>query len=303
MSPLMQRLLPSTWPVQAWRVWHAGILGSGIVAYLSADEDTYTLHQFSGYLFAGLAVARLGVALSPWAKGPLTLRRPALPPLAKLKTQRWTRPSVYSLLRPWMAVALVALLGLAGLSGIGADWLKVMEKPHEWLGEIMPWVVLAHLVIVVGLLAKRSVKGVAKGAASVGVIGALALGIAGFAPGAQAGEAHQSLLAELTKRAKAENPRFSGFDAKRGEALFTARHTANPELPSCTSCHTSDPRAPGKHAKTGRAIDPMAVSANPERFTDLKQFDKRFSRDCDTVMGRPCTAVEQGDFATFMINR
>ncbi|NCU21772.1 DUF1924 domain-containing protein, partial [Candidatus Falkowbacteria bacterium] len=31
--------------------------------------------------------------------------------------------------------------------------------------------------------------------------------------------------------------------------------------------------------------------------------DKRLGRDCETVLGRACTPLEQGDFVAFMLSR
>ncbi len=64
---------------------------------------------------------------------------------------------------------------------------------------------------------------------------------------------------------------------------------------SCTTCHTSDPRQPGK-TPAHRKVDPLAPAANPERFTDLKKVEKWFRRNCDDVFARECTAQEKGDF-------
>jgi hypothetical protein len=47
----------------------------------------------------------------------------------------------------------------------------------------------------------------------------------------------------------------------------------------------------------------MAVSANAARFTDARDVEKRFSRDCKNVLGRACTAAEKGDFITFLASR
>ena len=44
----------------------------------------------------------------------------------------------------------------------------------------------------------------------------------------------------------------------------------------------------------------MALSANPARFTDPAEVEKRFSRDCPNVLGRACTAEEKGDYITFL---
>jgi mono/diheme cytochrome c family protein len=93
----------------------------------------------------------------------------------------------------------------------------------------------------------------------------------------------------------------SGFSAQRGEALFRTKWSGgDPRTASCTACHTADPRQPGRNAKTGRPIDPVAVSANPRRFTDPATVEKQFTRDCKSVLGRECTPVEKGDYITFM---
>ena len=89
-------------------------------------------------------------------------------------------------------------------------------------------------------------------------------------------------------------------DAARGKALFTANHTGGkPDTPSCTTCHTNDPRKGGK-ARTGKAIEPMAPSANPARFTDTAKVDKWFGRNCNSVLGRDCTALEKADVIAWL---
>ena len=93
------------------------------------------------------------------------------------------------------------------------------------------------------------------------------------------------------------------FSAERGKAFFLAKHTGGkPNINSCTVCHTNNPRAPG-HTRTGKVIKPMAVSVNPERFTDPRKVAKWFRRNCRTVLGRECTAQEKGDFITFMMSQ
>src|ERR1700722_15208808 len=67
---------------------------------------------------------------------------------------------------------------------------------------------------------------------------------------ATAGESAQSLLDFYANEAKASDPGFSRFSAERGEHLFrTNFSTGKPETPSCTTCHTTDPRRPGKPAR------------------------------------------------------
>jgi len=86
----------------------------------------------------------------------------------------------------------------------------------------------------------------------------------------------------------------------RGQDLFLATHSGGkPDTPSCTTCHTDNPRAVGK-ARTGKAIDPMAPSANPARFTDSAKVEKWFGRNCDSVLGRACTPAEKADIVAWL---
>jgi hypothetical protein len=113
-----------------------------------------------------------------------------------------------------------------------------------------------------------------------------------------------AILTAYAKEAQAADPGFSGLSAERGRALYMGPHEGGAgEANACAACHTSDPRRPGQHVKTGRAIDPMAVSANPLRFTDARDVEKRFGRDCKNVLGRACTAREKGDFITFLASQ
>ncbi|MBW7849876.1 MAG: DUF1924 domain-containing protein [Rhodospirillales bacterium] len=129
------------------------------------------------------------------------------------------------------------------------------------------------------------------------------VGVCLFGGIAAAEPARDAILADYLNQARQADPGFTAFSAERGEALFKARHAHNPDVPSCTTCHTEDPTRQGRHYKTGRAIEPVAVSRNPERFTDATEVEKRFSRDCKNVLGRLCTAVEKGDYVTFMMSR
>jgi len=120
-----------------------------------------------------------------------------------------------------------------------------------------------------------------------------------------AGDAERdAILQGYAGEAAAEDSSFSGFSAERGESLYMGPHQGgNPETAACAACHTVDPTAEGRHRKTGRAIEPMAVSANPARFTDLEEVEKQFARDCKNVLGRACTAQEKGDFITFLLGK
>lgn len=92
----------------------------------------------------------------------------------------------------------------------------------------------------------------------------------------------------------------SAFDPAAGEAFFRAIHSGgNPEAASCIACHSDNPAAAGK-TRAGKAIEPMAVSASPERFTDPAKVEKWFTRNCSTVLGRECTAKEKGDVIAWL---
>lgn len=110
-----------------------------------------------------------------------------------------------------------------------------------------------------------------------------------------------AILSDYAAQARKADASLTGFDAGRGETLFRTRWAKGDQrTPSCASCHGDDPRGAGRNAKTGRPIDPVAVSANPKRFTDRDEVEKQFGRDCKSVLGRECTPAEKGDYITFM---
>jgi cytochrome c553 len=129
----------------------------------------------------------------------------------------------------------------------------------------------------------------------------LALLVLGPVAAFAADPARDAILADLTAQARQADPAFAGFSAERGEAMYRAKHgTGDPNVTACTSCHGDDPRTAGQNVKTGKAIEPMAVSANPKRYTNQADVAKWFRRNCKDVLDRECTPVEKGDFITFM---
>lgn len=94
------------------------------------------------------------------------------------------------------------------------------------------------------------------------------------------------------------------FDAGAGAALWAHPHTAtHGSERACTSCHTADPRRSGRHAVTGKAIEPMAPSVNPGRLTDARTIAKWLLRNCKWTLGRACTAQEKGDLIRYLASR
>jgi hypothetical protein len=112
-----------------------------------------------------------------------------------------------------------------------------------------------------------------------------------------------ALLADLLAQARQVEPGFTGFSAERGATLYQATHMGGKQgTGSCTACHGKSPQDTGQ-TRAGKTIDPMAVSKNPARYTDKANVEKWFTRNCQDVLGRACTAREKGDFLTYMMGQ
>ncbi len=131
---------------------------------------------------------------------------------------------------------------------------------------------------------------------TVALVAAIALATLAGTPAAQT---PATLARHYEAIARSESPAFTGFSAARGRALFESTHGNDW---SCTSCHTRDPLAEGRHAKTSKPIAPLAPAANPDRFTGVDKVDKWFRRNCNDVMGRACTAQEKGDVLAYLMS-
>jgi hypothetical protein len=108
----------------------------------------------------------------------------------------------------------------------------------------------------------------------------------------------------LSAEAKAANPSFTGFDAKRGEAIFLSKHTGKKgsEM-SCTTCHTTNLKNGGQNVNTNKPITALAPSANPARLTDVAEVEKWLRRNFNDVFAREGSALEKGDVLTYIINQ
>jgi cytochrome c peroxidase len=120
-------------------------------------------------------------------------------------------------------------------------------------------------------------------------------GLMSFSASAQTAD---ETLAALKVEAKHAQPGFKGFSAAAGKQFFDQKHGGDL---SCSSCHTENPAATGKHANTGKLIKPLAPAANPERFTDPKKVAKWFRRNCHDVLARECTPQEKGDVLAYLL--
>ncbi len=108
-------------------------------------------------------------------------------------------------------------------------------------------------------------------------------------------EAVKQLLAEYQAQGAAS------FDADRGKANWTKEGPEKKgKVLSCSSCHGADLAKPGKHIRTQKVIKPMALSAQPDRYQDIKKIRKWLKRNCKGTWGRECTPQEKGDFLTYL---
>lgn len=90
------------------------------------------------------------------------------------------------------------------------------------------------------------------------------------------------------------------FNADEGKALWAKEVVRDGEKRRCASCHTDDLRAAGKHANTGKAIEPLAPSVNAKRLTDVAEIEKWFGRNCKWTYGRACTPQEKGHLLAYI---
>jgi hypothetical protein len=86
-------------------------------------------------------------------------------------------------------------------------------------------------------------------------------------------------------------------NAARGQSFFSSKHGGEW---SCSSCHGTPPTSTGKHASTGKAIDPLAPAFNPKAFTDAARVEKWFRRNCKDVLSRECSAAEKADVLAYL---
>jgi Domain of unknown function (DUF1924) len=119
-----------------------------------------------------------------------------------------------------------------------------------------------------------------------------------------------SLLASAPALAKADFEKLlqhytqlggKDFNAERGKAFWIKDQISESgDKMNCATCHGNDLKQAGKHNKSGKLIEPMAPSVNPERFTDLEKVEKWFTRNCKQVLRRECSAQEKGDVLRYL---
>lgn len=136
------------------RLWHAVFAGGFLVAYLTADEDTYAMHQFAGYVVLAALALRPAAGLLAPAGHPLRLPRPSLGDLRTWLARRRGRSPLFA----WFAMALLAVVGVVAASGAIADYLPPVEHVHEAVAEASLWLIFAHIAFVTVIYSGRRLK-------------------------------------------------------------------------------------------------------------------------------------------------
>jgi hypothetical protein len=115
--------------------------------------------------------------------------------------------------------------------------------------------------------------------------------------------AHADAVDDLLKQFVAQGA--ANFSAAEGEQFWDRPVTdaKTGEVRRCSVCHTTDLRRSGKHATTGKVIEPMAPSVNPKRLTDMKDIEKWLVRNCKWTLGRECTPQEKGNVLVMIRGR
>ena len=131
-------MIPAKLQFTLLKAWHAWLAGGFAVAWATADETTYPMHQFSGHAVLAAIVLRLLIGSMAPKGSPWRLPRPKLS-----FPSRGRNP-----LLAWFAAALLGLVGLAAQLGALADGLTWLEDPHEALSTAALWLIAGHAGLV-----------------------------------------------------------------------------------------------------------------------------------------------------------
>jgi mono/diheme cytochrome c family protein len=88
-------------------------------------------------------------------------------------------------------------------------------------------------------------------------------------------------------------------NVQAGQQFFLKKHGNDW---SCASCHGEVPVRSGRHASTGKVLEPLAPAVNAKSLTEGARVDKWFRRNCKDVLGRECSAGEKADVLAWLIS-
>ena len=119
---------------------------------------------------------------------------------------------------------------------------------------------------------------------------------------AQGADAHSNAVNVLLQYYESSGA--TAFNGDRGETLWKSENPQNDgSVRSCQTCHGTDLKSAGKHARTKKSIKPMAMSVMPSRYQDVKKIKKWLKRNCKWTLGRECSAQEKGDILTYLLSQ
>ncbi len=110
----------------------------------------------------------------------------------------------------------------------------------------------------------------------------------------------QKLADKYAVIAKNIDPTFTAPSAEEGKAFFNRELLIKGKPTACASCHTANPADQGKHIVTGKPIRPLAPAINEKRFADIDKVEKNFTKHCNDITGRDCSAREKANFVTYL---
>jgi hypothetical protein len=125
--------------------------------------------------------------------------------------------------------------------------------------------------------------------------------LAAFSLTAQASQQWATQFAKgYEAQAQTSNPKFVATE-KAGREFYTKKVVVDGKDLACAACHTDNPAITGKHNVTGKAIQPLAPSANPNRFTsDRVKSEVGISKHCKDLYGKDCSVQDKANFLTYI---
>ena len=119
----------------------------------------------------------------------------------------------------------------------------------------------------------------------------------GLMSGHALAETPRDFLVKFESEARASSAAFSASPV-RGEQFFRAAGAVDWR---CSTCHSDNPSGVGKHATTGKPIEPLAPAGNSKRFVRTDTVEKWFKRNCKDVLERPCSPAEKADLMAYLL--
>ncbi|PPC80424.1 MAG: hypothetical protein CTY38_11085 [Methylotenera sp.] len=122
---------------------------------------------------------------------------------------------------------------------------------------------------------------------------------------ANAAQSNVTNAEALTKKyigiAQTVNPEFVS-SVTEGKMFFNRKiKMPNGKEMACASCHTTNPANVGKHALTGKSIEPLSPAVNKKRFSDLDKVEEKFTEHCNEIIGTDCTAAEKANYIIYLL--